>query len=221
MKAQDKNVVAVSYRLEVEGQIADSAGAEAPLEYIQGTGMLIPGFEAAVSGKEPGESFDFTLQPEEGYGEYNPQHCFPIPKSAFVVDGTLREDLLQVGAIIPMMNGNGQVVQGRIAEIGEDSVTMDFNHPMAGKVLHFMGEVVSVREATKKELEEGLHGEYLPHECHCKHGKGEGHCKHGEGHCHDGECGCGEGHEGDCGCGGDDCHCGEGEKCGDGCNCEK
>ena len=207
MKAQDKHVVAVSYRLEVEGKIADSASADAPLEYIQGTGMLIPGFEAAVSGKEPGESFEITLQPEEGYGAYNPQYCFPIPKSSFEVDGKLREDLLHIGAIIPMLNSNGQVIQGTIAEIAEDSVTMDFNHRMAGKVLHFTGEVVSVRQATMKELSEGLHGEYLPHECHCKHGEGEG-CCHGDGHC--------EGHgEGHCEGHGDG-HCenhGEGKGC--------
>ena len=198
MEITNKKVVAVSYTLEVEGKTADKAGADAPLEYIHGTGMLIPGFEAALAGKKPGDGFDFVLSPAESYGEYNPEHCFDIPLSSFEVNGQLREDLLKVGAIIPMLNGSGQVVQGKIAAISKDTVTMDFNHPMAGKTLHFTGKVESVREATQKELEEGLHGEFLPPQgCHCK--KGKGHCK--EGHCkEDGDCG------GDCNCSGD-CGC--------------
>jgi len=198
MKAAQDHVVGVSYELEVEGKIADAARPEAPLEYIHGTGMLLPKFEAAVEGKEPGETFDFTLSPEEGYGVYEPKYKFDIPKDSFVVDGQLREDLLVVGHVIPMLNSAGQAVQGMIAAIGEDFVTMDFNHPMAGKTLHFTGKVETVRAATEKELTEGLHGEYLPmeeHECGC--------C----GHHHDGEeeCHCGEHHhEGDCHCGG---HC--------------
>ncbi|MBQ3941660.1 MAG: peptidylprolyl isomerase, partial [Bacteroidales bacterium] len=72
--------------------------------------------------------------------------------------------------------------------------TMDFNHPMAGKTLHFTGKVESVREATEKELREGLHGEYLPPEEGCGHCHGECHkdedgCCHGEGECKEG-CGC-------------------------------
>ena len=203
MKAQQDYVVGVSYELEVEGKIADKARSEAPLEYIHGTGMLLPKFEAAVEGKEPGETFDFVLSPEEGYGEYNPKYKFDIPKTSFSVDGQVREDLLEIGRVIPMLNSAGQVVQGTIAAVGYDTVTMDFNHPMAGKTLHFTGKVETVRAATEKELAEGLHGEYLPQdECGCGCGCGHDDCDcHGEGHegCgghhHDGEC-ChhGEGH---------------------------
>lgn len=200
MKVEKNNVVALSYTLEVEGQIADSASTETPLEYIHGTGMLIPKFESEVEGKEPGETFEFTLSPEEGYGVYNSALCFNIPLASFEVDGVLREDLLKIGAIIPMLNGQGQVVQGRIAEIGTETVLMDFNHPMAGKTLNFCGTVVSVREATRKELEEGLHGEYLPHQGGC--GGCHGKCK-GEGGCNgEGECGKGDG----C-CKGEGCNC--------------
>lgn len=198
MKAEKNRVVALSYQLEVEGKIADKAGAEAPLEYIHGTGMLLPVFEANIEGKEPGESFKFTLSPEEGYGVYNPQYKVEVPKGAFMQDGKVREDLLVIGTMIPMYNSEGQVVQGVVAAVGEDKVTMDFNHPMAGKTLNFSGKVESVREATKKELTEGLHGEYLPKEgCHCNGG-----C-HGEGKCHEegeGECEGGCHGEGKCKC---------------------
>lgn len=201
MKVEKNRVVALSYELEVEGKTADRAGSERPLEYIHGTGMLLPKFEAEVAGKEVGEEFAFTLSPEEGYGAYDPAYKFDIPKESFAgEDGKIREDLLKVGLVIPMLNSAGQVVQGTVAAVGENSVTMDFNHPMAGKTLNFKGKVESVREASEKELKEGLHGEYLPEEG-CGHGCGH----HG---------GCGHDCEGDCG---HDCErdcSGDHEKCG-------
>lgn len=192
------NVVAVSYELQVEGKLADKAGADAPLQYIHGTGMLLPKFEAALEGKEPGDSFAFTLSPEDGYGTYNPALLAKIPLDAFKVNGKLMTEFLVPGRVLPMLNGEGQVVRGTVTSVSEDSVVMDFNHPMAGKTLNFSGKVESVREATEKELREGLHGEYLPpeeDENHCCKHKGECHkeeCHKEE--CHKGECG------GDCGC---------------------
>ena len=207
MKVDQKKVVALSYELTVEGAVADKATAEKPLEYIHGTGMLLPRFEEEVAGKEVGESFEFTLSPEEGYGVYSSDYIFELPKSAFEMDGQVREDLLVVGRVIPMLSDDGSVVQGTVTEVKPDSVLMDFNHPMAGKTLHFTGRVEKVREATETELLEGLHGEYLPQGgCHC----GEGGC-----HCGEGECNCGEG---ECGCGEGECGCGEGEG---GCHCGK
>lgn len=200
MKVDKNKVVAISYELKVEGRTADRAGEDRPLEYIHGTGMLLPRFEEELAGKGEGDGFAFILSPEEGYGTHNPRLRFDIPKKSFEVDGALREDLLVVGNLIPMLNGNGQVVQGRIEAIGADTVTMDFNHPMAGKTLDFTGKVLSVRDASEKELTEGLHGEYLPQEeRQCRHGKG-GCCHKGEGHHHeDGEC----------------CHKGDGKCCKD------
>lgn len=202
MTVEKNKVVAVSYELEVEGQIADRASAEKPLEYIHGTGMLLPKFEEALQGKEPGDAFEFTLSPDEGYGQYDEEYKIELPKSSFEgPDGKLREDLLVVGYTIPMLNSEGQVVQGTIAAIGEESVTMDFNHPMAGKTLHFTGKVESVRAASEKELTEGLHGEYLPPQsCHCGGSCGECGCGEGCGcGCEEGSCGCGC-EEGSCGC---------------------
>ena len=189
MKVEKNRVVALSYTLVVDGEVADQATAEHPLEYIHGTGMLLPRFEEEVAGKEPGEDYKFTLSPEEGYGVHNPAHVFDIPITAFAIDGQIRHDLLVVGRTIPMLNQAGQVVQGTVAAVKEDSVSMDFNHPMAGKTLNFSGKVVSVREATQKELTEGLHGEYLPEEEHCCKKKGQ--CKKEKGDsecCHHGDC---------------------------------
>ena len=197
MKIAQNTVVEFAYELEVDGQVVDHTVKERPLDYIHGTGSLLPKLEEHIEGMVAGDKFDVTLSPADGYGEVDPDRVIDLPKAAFEVNGEIREDLLVPGNTIPMMNSMGAVIPGVVVEVTEDTVKMDLNHQMAGKTLHFKGEVVSVREATEKELTEGLHGEYV-HTCGGCHGGG---C-HGGG-CGDSECGgCGEG-EGDCGCG---CH---------------
>ena len=218
MKIENKKVVELTYELTVDGKVVDrTTEMTGPLDYIHGEHMLLPKFEAELEGLEPESEFAFTLTPEEGYGEYDPKHKFEIPKQSFEIDGKIREDLMQVGKIIPMLNSSGMVVQGLIAAVNDDTVTMDFNHPMAGKTLNFKGKVISVRDATEKELTEGLHGEFVPKEggchggCGCNHEDGDHECCHGEGH--EGGCCHGDGHEGECHCHGEghegECHCHE------------
>ena len=194
MKIAQNTVVEFVYELEVDGQVVDHTVKERPLDYIHGTGSLLPKIEEHIEGMVAGDKFDVTLSPADGYGEVDPQRVIDLPKAAFEVNGEIREDLLVPGNTIPMMNSMGGVIPGVVVEVTEDSVKMDLNHRMAGKTLHFSGEIVSVREATEKELTEGLHGEYV-HTC---------------GGCH--------GHEGGCGgCGGGSCSDSEGE-CGCGCH---
>ncbi len=195
MKIAQNTVVEFSYELEVDGQVVDHTTKEKPLDYIHGTSSLLPKLEAHIEGMEPGATFEITLAPADAYGEIDPNRIVELPKAAFEVNGEIREDLLVPGTTIPMMNSMGAVIPGIVLEVTAETVKMDLNHQMAGKTLHFKGEVLSVREATEKELTEGLHGEYV-HTCGCGgcHGHGEGEC----GGC--GEDGCGD----DCGCGG--CH---------------
>ena len=156
----DKNkVVALTYELEVEGEIRDRATADKPLDFIFGQCFLLPEFEANVAGKKAGDKFEFTLSPENGYGVYNPGAVIELARKIFEIDGQIKEGLLTVGNVIPMMTQDGRVVPGKVLEVGDEKIKMDFNHELAGKSLHFTGEVVSVREATEKELSEGLHGE--------------------------------------------------------------
>ena len=196
MKIEANKVVEFSYELEVDGQVVDRTTKERPLDYIHGTGSLLPKLEAHIEGMEPGATFDVTLSPADGYGEVDPSRIIDLPKAAFEVNGEVREDLLVPGNTIPMMNSMGGVIPGVVLEVSEDSVKMDLNHQMAGKTLHFTGEVLSVREATEKELTEGLHGEFV-HNCGCGGCHGGSDC----GGCEGGHCG--EEHDGDCGCG---CH---------------
>ena len=204
MKIANNTVVEFCYELEVDGQVVDQTTKERPLDYIHGTGSLLPKLEAHIEGMEPGARFDVTLSPADGYGEVDPSRIIDLPKSAFEVNGEVREDLLVPGNTIPMMNSMGGVIPGVVVEVTADSVKMDLNHQMAGKTLHFTGEILTVREATEKELTEGLHGEFV-HTCGCGggcHGHDGGCGGSCEGGCHEGGCGGhGEGH--DCGCG---CH---------------
>ena len=147
-----------------------------------------------------GDKFDITLAPADAYGEIDPDRIVDLPKEAFAINGEVREDLLVPGNTIPMLNRAGAVIPGVVLEVTAETVKMDLNHQMAGKTLHFTGEIVSVREATEKELVEGLHGEYV-HRCGGCHGH-EGGCGGGcESGCHDNEEGCCGHGEGDCGCG--------------------
>lgn len=205
MIIETNKVVVITYEMSVEGKVIDKAGVEEPFDFIQGNGMVLPSLERKLEGLSEGDEFECTIPPEEGYGEYDLSKVFDIPKSTFVIDGSLREDLLEVGRFIPLLNSRGEVCQAMVVEVKEDKVTMDFNMPMAGKTMDFKGKVISVRDATPQELLEGLHGEFLPQEHNC-HGHGGG-CCHGEGHHGDGE-GCCHNGDGE-GC----CHHGDGEGC--------
>ena len=162
MKVEKNKMVAVDYKLTVDGAIADQSQPGAPLEFICGTGMLLPKFEEAILGKEPGEKVAFTLSPKDGYGEVIAEAIVDLPKNTFMVDGKLAEDILFAGSQVPMSDAQGNRMIGTIKEVGEETVKMDFNHPMAGKTLNFEVEVVSVRDVTPEDLQGG---------CSCDTGK--------------------------------------------------
>ncbi len=185
MKVENSKMVAVNYTLTVDGQIADQSREGAPLEFICGTGMLLPKFEGALLGKQAGDKVSFTLAPADGYGEIMPEAVVELPKSVFMVEGRIAEEILKEGNIVPMSTADGQRMNGIVKAIGEESVTMDFNHPMAGKTLNFDVEVVSVRDVTPEDLASDGCG------CGCGCGDHEcgGECDHDHegcdcGHCH-------------------------------------
>ena len=179
MKIGEKTFVSLSYTLKVGGEVVDSASPSNPLEFVFGAGYLLPKFEDNIKGLGKGDKFEFTLTPAEGYGETVAEAIVDLPKSVFMVDGAIEDGLLEIGNQVPMSTADGQHLVGTIKEIGEDSVKMDFNHPMAGKTLDFSGEIVDVREATDADLMSGMMAG-----CSCGCG-----C---EGDCNDeSSCGCG------------------------------
>ncbi len=177
MKVEMNKMVAVHYTLTVDGAVADKSQEGAPLQFITGSGMILPKFEAAIMDKEPGEKVAFTLEAADGYGEIHPEAIVELPRSIFCDESGQIAPMVTVGAILPMSSADGQQMPGTVKAIGEESVTMDFNHPMAGKTLDFEVEVVSVRDVTPEDLApQGGCG------CGC-----------GDHGCGDGECGCDDG----------------------------
>ncbi len=196
MKIAENTFVALDYKLEVDGQIADQSQPGQPLKFAYGMGMLLPKFEEAIAGLEPGADFAFTLSATDGYGEVIKEAVVELPKNVFEVNGAVEPGLLEVGNMIPMADQQGNRLMGRVVAVTE-VVTMDFNPPMAGKTLNFSGRIVEVRELTPEDLQ-GFAGGYGG-------GASEGGCS----------CGCQDG--ADCSC--EDCPSdGAGDKKG-GCDC--
>ncbi|MEY2924714.1 MAG: hypothetical protein RLZZ337_1262 [Bacteroidota bacterium] len=154
----DKNkVVGVHYQLTVDGDQLDASKND-PLVYLHGHGMMIPGFERQLEGLGQGDKYDFTVEAEEGYGEYNEEAVVDLEKSIFLVDGSMSPDVFP-GAQLRMTNQEGHPMMGVVVDITEENVTMDFNHQLAGKKLHFTGHIDSIREATAEEISHGhVHG---------------------------------------------------------------
>ncbi len=164
MTITQNKVVSVNYHLtskidnEAE-ELVEQTSKEQPFVFLYGAGGLIPDFEKNLSGKKVGDTFDFRVAAADGYGLHNAEYVAELPKSAFLVDGKFDEERVKVGEEIPMLDGEGNQLYGFVTEIDGDIVVMDFNHPLAGHDLHFVGEVLDVREATAEELDHGhVHG---------------------------------------------------------------
>ena len=179
MKVENSKMVAVNYTLTVDGQVADQNQPGKPLEFICGAGMLLPKFEGAIIGKEPGEKVSFTLEPKDGYGEVIAEAIVELPKTIFMIDGKVAEEMLFVGNIVPMSDAEGHRMNGIIKEVKDETIMMDFNHPMAGKTLNFEVEVVSVRDVTPEDLAApgGCGCGCGDHGCNCEGDCGEGGCE--------------------------------------------
>jgi FKBP-type peptidyl-prolyl cis-trans isomerase SlyD len=160
MKISKNAVVSVAYELTVEGNVMDKSKDGEPLVFLSGVGAMIPGFESQLQGLAKGESYEISIEPKDGYGEYNHEAIVTLPQDTFKVEGELQKDILFVGNIIPMQDQNGNPMEGEVKEILDTEVKLDFNHKLSGKTLEFVGEIVDVREATTEELEHGhVHGE--------------------------------------------------------------
>jgi len=152
MKIGENSFVSLSYTLKVAGKIEDQSPEGQPLEFPYGKGLLLPKFEEAIKGLGKGEKFAFTLSPGDGYGETMLEAIVELPVSSFMIDGKVEEGLLTVGNLIPMATQDGQQMVGKVTATGLEKVTLDFNHPMAGKTLDFSGEILDVREASDADM---------------------------------------------------------------------
>lgn len=159
MTIENNHVVAVKYILhtiEPDGSkiLVEETTTENPLTFLYGVGMMIPKFEQNILGLKAGDKAAFMIQPEEAYGERQPDAIAQLPVEMFKESG-----LPPVGAILPLSDNQGNNFQAFVVEITPEVVVADLNHPMAGKVLDFDVEVLSTRPATEEELAHGhAHG---------------------------------------------------------------
>jgi FKBP-type peptidyl-prolyl cis-trans isomerase SlyD len=188
-------VVSLIYELRLDspsGEVIESLSNDNPLEFLYGSGNLLPKFEEQIEGLNVGDKFDFNLTSVDAYGEVNDSAIVSVPLTAFEVNGTIDSELLKLGNTIPMRDNNGNRLNGVVKEVTDTEVKMDFNHPLAGNHLYFKGEVTDVRDATEEELTHGhIHSSCgCGGECGDDCGDGCNDMSESEG-CSSGSCGCG------------------------------
>jgi FKBP-type peptidyl-prolyl cis-trans isomerase SlyD len=150
VQISDGKVVTLHYTLKVDEEVVDTSEGREPIQFIQGKEQIIPGLEAELYGMESGDSKQVVVEPKDGYGEIQPEAGLEVPKDEFP-----EEIPLDPGTELQLRNQNGEIINARIDAIEQDTVHLDFNHPLAGKDLHFDVEVVDVREASADELSQG------------------------------------------------------------------
>ena len=159
MSIKPNTVVSLTYELHTtneEGQqvFVEKADEKNALVFLYGTGMMLPKFEEHLAGLQVGDEYSFELTAADGYGELDPGAFADLPKDMFK-----EVDLPAVGDVIPLQDNQGNHFQAGVTGVGEETVSVDLNHPMAGKDLIFAGKILSVREATEDELSHGhAHG---------------------------------------------------------------
>lgn len=190
MEMSNNQLFEVIYKLyakDNEGtEMVEEATREQPFQFISGMGFALEAFESEVMPLEKGMSFDFTIDRDNAYGDIDPEKIVDVSRDIFAVNGHFDHDNVFKGAILPLINEEGERFYGKVLSVGDEQVKMDFNHPLAGKALTFAGEVVEKREATQEEIN-ALLAQMSGEGCGC------------------GSCNCDDASEGGCGCG---CGCG-------------
>ena len=149
-------VVSLQYSLHIDEELVESTDDDGPIEFLQGYQEIIPGLEQAVTGMIVGQEKEVVIEPEDGYGEYEPEAVEEVPLDIFPDDMDLN-----LGMPVELYDEESdETVEGYIAEVRTDTVLIDMNHPLAGETLTFNIKVLGLRSATDEELAHGhAHGE--------------------------------------------------------------
>jgi FKBP-type peptidyl-prolyl cis-trans isomerase SlyD len=159
---EKNSVVSMNYTLRDEAQKILDASQGDPLTYLHGHGNIIKGLEEALAGLIAGAKKSVTVEPADGYGEYQDAMLLEIPRSQFPAESRLVE-----GEVFELYDENEDALIGRIIKTSDETITLDANHPLAGQRLFFEIEIVSVRPASAEELEHGhAHGADGEHHDH-------------------------------------------------------
>jgi len=147
----ENSVVSMHYKLtDNDGKVVDSSEGSKPLVYLHGAGNIVPGLEKALVGKGEGDALKVRVEPAEGYGETNPDGIKTIERAAF--EGV---ESVEEGMTFEAKAPDGTPQSIVVKKVDGDQVTIDTNHPLAGVVLNFDIQIVSVRESTEEERTHG------------------------------------------------------------------
>ena len=189
--------IGVEYKLYTENAgekvLREETREDRPFVFVSGMGYTLESFEKHIVDLNEGDEFDFTLSPEEAYGKVEVDRILELDRSIFQMNGHFDHEHIFDGADVPMQNDEGAILHGKVLKITDETVIMDFNHPLAGEAIQYVGKIVESHEATEDEVNRFIAFLTEDHSgCSCDHD----HCSHDH-------CGCDHHHHDGCGCG----HC--------------
>ncbi len=164
MTISEDKAVSVNYYLTASKdngpeELIEETSKEHPFVFLFGYGGVLPDFESSLNGKQKGDKFDFRIGSKNAYGPYEKDYVIKISRKAFEIEGKFDDERVKVGQELEMRDADGNPLMGVVLNITDTDVEMDFNHPLAGFDLHFIGEVLDVRQATAEEIDHGhIHG---------------------------------------------------------------
>ena len=192
MDNKQNRFISVSYQLhsiDAEGNkhLEEQTQQGNPFQFISGFGVTLDAFERSIVDLLPGSAFDFTLPPDQAFGDYDEEGVHKMKREVFCINDHFDHENIYPGSIITLMDEDDKRFMARVLKVEDDGVTIDTNHPLAGQTLQFTGLVLENREATNGEIQHMLN--HLSHDC-C----GCDDCDDCDGHEHKHEGGCGCGH---------------------------
>jgi len=160
MKIEKNAVVTMTCELkktDINGELIDSYDNNEPLKFLMGANNIFEAFENQITGLSKGENFDFVIQAADAFGEYDENGLVSLPYDTIMTSNAEQTGELEVGHPIKVIDQNDTELVGEVKEINKDenTVMVDFNHPLSGLNIHFSGQIIEVRNATEEEIEHG------------------------------------------------------------------
>lgn len=188
---EKNNYLRVAYTLyshkNNECEEVEKTTREQPFAFLTGVGYTLDKFEEELKNLKKGDEFDFMIPYTEAYGEYDPDHVQDFNREVFTIDGKFDSAHIFAGNVVEMMRADGSPILGTVKEVTPLKVTMDFNHPLAGCDLQFVGVVVENRPAKESEMKKFYDSLHAASQCGCGGG-----CSGCGGGCGDDCGGCGK-----------------------------
>ena len=148
MQIKNGHLVTLNYRLYIDspaGELIEETHSDDPYTFIIGTGEQLEAFEKNILGLKANDHFSFGIPVGEAFGLIDDNAVTEVPKTAFEHEGKIDESIFKMHKVLPMKDEEGNEFKGVIIAIGEENITLDFNHPLAGEDIWFDGEVVEVK----------------------------------------------------------------------------